>query len=57
MSNTNKIQDAQNAQVVFVVMRYNTIVGVYSKMEDAMQVASLSIAKGQVCDVITRVVQ
>lgn len=45
------------AQIVYIVTCYQNIVGVYSKFEDAAQVAQVNIQKGRVSDIITKVVQ
>ncbi len=54
MSQVSVAAPAQNAQVVYIVQRWNNIVGVYSKFEDAAQVTTASVAKGQVCDIIIK---
>lgn len=54
--NLNSNQSS-NAQVVYIIQRWSQIVGVYSKFEDAAQVAQASILKGQVCDIITKPIQ
>lgn len=43
-----------STQVVYVVVRYGQVVGCYSSQDDAMQVVSTSIAKGQLCDLIVK---
>lgn len=48
---TNPIE---KTSVVYIVVRYGNIIGVYSSMENAAQVVSASIAKGQVCDMVIR---
>lgn len=57
MDKNSEAAPAQNAQVVYIVTRWGQIVGVYGKFADASQVAQVSIAKGQVCDIITKYVQ
>lgn len=36
-----------NVTLVYSVMRYNTLVGTYSKLEDATQIVKDGVAKGQ----------
>lgn len=43
-----------NVQIVYIVERYGQIIGVYSNQTDAVQVQSLSIAKGQLCNLIVK---
>lgn len=57
MSKQENAVQTNPAQVVYIVQRWNTIVAVYSNFNDAAQVAQAGIAKGQVCDIITKVVQ
>lgn len=48
MSNTSEIK------LVYLVVRYGSVIGAYFKQEDAMQVVSASINKGHVCDLIIK---
>lgn len=43
-----------NVQIVYIVERYGQIIGVYYNQTDAVQVQSLSIAKGQLCNLIVK---
>lgn len=49
MSNTT-----EKSQIVYCAVRYGQILGVYANQEDAMQVVSTSVAKGQLCDLIIK---
>lgn len=40
--------------LVYVVVRYGNVVGVYRNQQDAMQVVSTSVAKGQICDLLIK---
>lgn len=44
----------QKPQVVYIVQRWNQIIGVYANFNDAAEITQTSIAKGQVCDIITK---
>lgn len=57
MSKQENAVQTNPAQVVYIVQRWNTIVAVYANFNDAAQVVQASIAKGQVCDIIAKVVQ
>lgn len=43
--------------VIYIVMRYNNIYGVYEKFEDATQAASVFISKGNVCDIKAEIIK
>lgn len=49
-------KENQNAvtTLVYVVVRYGQVIGCYKNQEDAMQVVSTSIAKGQICDLLVK---
>lgn len=49
MSNLN-----EQTVLVYCVVRYGQIIGLYRQFDDASQVMQTSIAKGQVCDVIVK---
>lgn len=53
----NKLNENTPAQAVYIVTRWGQIIGVYSKFDDAAQVAQTSIAKGNVCDIVTKIIQ
>lgn len=57
MSQQQKQTENAGSQLVYIVTRFNTILGVYAKFEDAAQVASVSINKGIYCDIVTKPVQ
>lgn len=52
----SKSEVAENAlqELVFIVMRYQSVIGVYKNRRDAFDVADLYINKGQLCDVICK---
>lgn len=41
-------------QLVYCVVRYGQLVGCYKEMNDAVQVQTLAIQKGQICDLIVK---
>ncbi len=51
-----KIEEAVVTQqeLVFIVMRYQSVIGVYKNRRDAFDVCDLYINKGQICDVICK---
>lgn len=51
----NKEVEVQTSpELVYIVQRYQSIVGVYRHFVDASQVANTCIAKGQLCDIICK---
>lgn len=40
--------------LIHCVVRYGQIIGCYAKMEDAVQIVNQSIAKGQLCDLVVK---
>lgn len=42
---------------VFVVMRWQSIFGVYETFEDAAQVVKSYLEKGQYCDIVCQVIK
>lgn len=53
MSNVESAADTQQV-LVFIVMRYQSVIGVYKNRRDAFDVCDLYINKGQICDVICK---
>lgn len=54
MVKQDAVASAENAQLVYIVQRWNQIIGVYGSFESASQIVSASVAKGQVCDIIIK---
>lgn len=52
MSSTTKNENA--VQLIYCVVRYGQIIGCYANQSDAAQVQSISIAKGQICDIVVK---
>lgn len=44
----------QKMQVVYICQRWSTIIGVYANFDDAAQTAQASIARGQMCHIISK---
>ena len=59
MNKQNEVQQPiQNAaQIVYIVTRYNSIMGVYADLTDAQQIQATFIAKGQICDLTSQIVK
>lgn len=51
MSESSKVE---KTILVYCVVRYGQIIGCYRTQNDAMQVVSTSVAKGQLCDLIVK---
>lgn len=52
MSQTTKTENA--VQLIYCVVRFGQIIGCYANHQDAAQVQNVSIAKGQICDLIVK---
>lgn len=52
MSKSSEVADFP--KLVYIVVRWSQIVGVYQSFDDAVQFANSSIAKGQYCDIVTK---
>ena len=47
-------ETSEKNTLIYCVVRYGSIVGCYANQADAAQVQSLSIAKGQICDLVVK---
>ena len=55
MSDQNVVQSVPKKTIlVYCVVRYGQLLGCYSSQDDAMQIVSTSVAKGQLCDLIIK---
>lgn len=44
-------------KTIYIVTRYQSILGVYENFDDATQVARTFIEKGQLCDIQTQIIK
>lgn len=49
MANKQENENSNVAEIVYVVLRYGAIVGVYKEHSDAYEVQKYYLAKGQIC--------
>lgn len=48
----------ENATIlIYIVERYGQIIGCYDNQQDAVQIQSVMIAKGQICNLIVKPLQ